>query len=65
MSVLLDTHMWVWWLTAGAPLTRAERANAAPMSVNFKFFGFALAGQIFGTPRALTQNLNPAATRTM
>lgn len=25
MSVLLDTHMWVWWLTAGSPLSRAER----------------------------------------
>lgn len=26
MSVLLDTHMWVWWLTSGSPLSRAERA---------------------------------------
>lgn len=26
MSVLLDTHVWVWWLTPGSPLTRAERA---------------------------------------
>lgn len=26
MSVLLDTHMWVWWLTPGSPLSRAERA---------------------------------------
>ncbi|MBI5506498.1 MAG: type II toxin-antitoxin system VapC family toxin [Deltaproteobacteria bacterium] len=26
MSVLLDTHMWVWWLTAPSPLTVAERA---------------------------------------
>ena len=25
MSVLLDTHIWVWWLTPGSPLTRAER----------------------------------------
>lgn len=26
MSVLLDTHMWVWWLTPDSPLSRAERA---------------------------------------
>ena len=26
MSVLLDTHVWVWWLTPGSPLTRTERA---------------------------------------
>jgi PIN domain nuclease of toxin-antitoxin system len=25
LSVLLDTHLWVWWLTPGSPLTRAER----------------------------------------
>ncbi len=25
MSVVLDTHMWVWWLTPGSPLSRAER----------------------------------------
>lgn len=25
MSVLLDTHMWVWWLTPGSPLSSAER----------------------------------------
>ena len=25
MSVLLDTHIWVWWLTPGSPLSRAER----------------------------------------
>ena len=25
MSVLLDTHVWVWWLTPGSPLARAER----------------------------------------
>lgn len=25
MSVLLDTHIWVWWLTAGSPLTDTER----------------------------------------
>ena len=25
MSVLLDTHVWVWWLTPGSPLSRAER----------------------------------------
>lgn len=25
MSVLLDTHIWLWWLTPGSPLSRAER----------------------------------------
>jgi PIN domain nuclease of toxin-antitoxin system len=25
LSVLLDTHVWVWWLTPGSPLSRAER----------------------------------------
>lgn len=25
MNVLLDTHVWVWWLTPGSPLTRVER----------------------------------------
>ena len=25
MKVLLDTHVWVWWLTPGSPLGRAER----------------------------------------
>lgn len=25
MSVLLDTHVWVWWLTPHSPLTRTER----------------------------------------
>ena len=25
MSVLLDTHMWVWWLTPSSPLSSAER----------------------------------------
>lgn len=25
MSVLLDTHVWVWWLTPDSPLSRAER----------------------------------------
>lgn len=25
MSVLLDTHMWVWWLTPDSPLSRRER----------------------------------------
>lgn len=25
MSVVLDTHMWVWWLTPGSLLSRAER----------------------------------------
>ena len=26
MKVLLDTHVWVWWLTPGSELSRAERA---------------------------------------
>jgi len=26
LNVLLDTHIWVWWLTTGSPLTRTERA---------------------------------------
>ena len=26
MSVLLDTHVWVWWLTPGSPLSARERA---------------------------------------
>ena len=25
MSVLLDTHMWIWWLTPDSPLSNAER----------------------------------------
>jgi len=25
LNVLLDTHIWVWWLTPGSPLTRRER----------------------------------------
>ncbi len=25
MSVLLDTHVWVWWLTPGSPLPARER----------------------------------------
>ena len=25
MNVLLDTHIWVWWLTPGSPLKRTER----------------------------------------
>ncbi|MGH9577199.1 MAG: type II toxin-antitoxin system VapC family toxin [Terriglobales bacterium] len=25
MSLLLDTHVWVWWLTPGSPLAGAER----------------------------------------
>ena len=32
MSVLLDTHVWVWWLTPGSPLSRAER-NALAAAV--------------------------------
>jgi PIN domain nuclease of toxin-antitoxin system len=26
LSVLLDTHVWVWWLTLGSPLSIAERS---------------------------------------
>ncbi|MGH7336389.1 MAG: type II toxin-antitoxin system VapC family toxin [Myxococcota bacterium] len=26
MSVLLDTHVWIWWLTPRSPLPAAERA---------------------------------------
>ena len=25
MSVLLDTHMWIWWLTPESPLSNVER----------------------------------------
>lgn len=25
MSALVDTHVWVWWVTPKSPLTRAER----------------------------------------
>lgn len=25
MSAVLDTHIWVWWLTADSPLSRSER----------------------------------------
>ncbi len=25
MNVLLDTHVWIWWLTPGSPLTSRER----------------------------------------
>lgn len=25
MSLLLDTHIWIWWLTAPSPLTTVER----------------------------------------
>jgi PIN domain nuclease of toxin-antitoxin system len=25
LSVVLDTHMWVWWLTPDSPLSHAER----------------------------------------
>ena len=26
MSVLLDTHIWLWWVLPGSPLTAVERA---------------------------------------
>ena len=25
MNLLLDTHVWIWWLTADSPLARTER----------------------------------------
>jgi PIN domain nuclease of toxin-antitoxin system len=25
LSALLDTHVWIWWLTPGSPLPQAER----------------------------------------
>jgi PIN domain nuclease of toxin-antitoxin system len=25
LKLLLDTHVWIWWLTLGSPLTRTER----------------------------------------
>ena len=25
MTLLLDTHFWIWWLTPDSPITRAER----------------------------------------
>lgn len=27
MTVLLDTHVWVWWLTSTSPLSEAERES--------------------------------------
>jgi PIN domain nuclease of toxin-antitoxin system len=26
LSVLLDTHIWIWWLTPGSPLSEQDRA---------------------------------------
>ena len=26
MTVLLDTHVWIWWLTPGSPLSQRERS---------------------------------------
>ena len=33
MSLLLDTHFWIWWLTPGSPLRPAER-NALDASAD-------------------------------
>ena len=38
MSVLLDTHIWIWWLTPGSPLTRAERAALDAVAVRRELF---------------------------
>ena len=27
MTLLLDTHFWIWWLTPDSPITSAERAE--------------------------------------
>lgn len=32
MSVLLDTHVWLWWLTPDTPLTRKERSALDTMA---------------------------------
>jgi len=40
LSVLLDTHFWIWWLTPGSPLTKRERdaldglAERAPLALS-------------------------------
>ena len=38
MSVLLDTHIWVWWLTPGSPLARPERDALDAIAVRRELF---------------------------
>ncbi len=38
MSVLLDTHIWVWWLTPDSPLSRAERDALDAKAVRRELF---------------------------
>ena len=38
MSVVLDTHVWIWWLTPGSPLSRAERAALDAKAVRRELF---------------------------
>lgn len=38
MSVLLDTHIWVWWLTPDSPLARAERDALDAKAVRRELF---------------------------
>lgn len=34
MTVLLDTHVWVWWLTPHSPLSRREREALDALATN-------------------------------
>ena len=34
MSVLLDTHVWIWWLTPESPLSPRERSALDALAVN-------------------------------
>ena len=34
MSVLLDTHVWIWWLTPGSPLSPEERSALDALAVS-------------------------------
>jgi len=38
LSVLLDTHIWVWWLTPDSPLSRAERDALDTKAVRRELF---------------------------
>ncbi len=38
MSVLLDTHIWLWWLTRGSPLSRAEHDALDAKAVRRELF---------------------------
>ena len=38
MSVLLDTHIWVWWLTPDSPLSRTERGALDAQAVRRELF---------------------------